>query len=346
MPAKDRALRATSSMLAHPVRAVLAYTLAQGVAVARIEAATGEDLIRLMAPGERLPEEAMPALLRLLAEERPGEAVALRMAGDVPLSVVGELLQVATLMGDAQQAVDAFCRFAPLLSSNLSIWQEPDIRGTRICLHHALDALDGGLGAELGVAMGARVFSEAFGFADALLEVTLAHAPNGPEADYAAFFPAPVRFGAPANSLLVRRAALGFTLNPASGRRLAQALRQLEAALEALQGPEQPPLLRAARSAVAACVADGLFGAGDVARRMGMSRRSLQRQLQAHDSSVKELLEEAREATAKELLAEGELPMLEVALVLGYSTEAALRRAFRRWTGESPGRWRRRHRAR
>jgi AraC-like DNA-binding protein len=43
---------------------------------------------------------------------------------------------------------------------------------------------------------------------------------------------------------------------------------------------------------------------------------------------------------AKELLHVAETPLAEVSYLLGFSEPSSFHRAFRRWTGKTPGQWR------
>ena len=57
--------------------------------------------------------------------------------------------------------------------------------------------------------------------------------------------------------------------------------------------------------------------------------------------SVRALIDQTREANARALLGDRSLSLDDVAFLLGYSNESALRRAFKRWTGETPSAFRR-----
>ena len=78
-----------------------------------------------------------------------------------------------------------------------------------------------------------------------------------------------------------------------------------------------------------------------VAAQLCMSDRTLKRQLAAEDSSYSALLEEVRHRQAVGLLSRTDLSLERIAEQLGYSDVANFNRAFRRWTGKTPGRWRR-----
>ena len=73
-----------------------------------------------------------------------------------------------------------------------------------------------------------------------------------------------------------------------------------------------------------------------MARRLGTTPRSLQRRVAAQGTGLRVLIDEVREANAKQLLGDSRLSIAEVAFFLGYSAETSFRRAFKRWTGQSP----------
>lgn len=86
---------------------------------------------------------------------------------------------------------------------------------------------------------------------------------------------------------------------------------------------------------------DPLANAEEVAGHLGISLRSLQRHLRDEGTSFLDLQSEARRLRAEELLRRGDLPLKRVARLAGYSDESSFGRAFRRWTGQSPGEFRR-----
>lgn len=77
-----------------------------------------------------------------------------------------------------------------------------------------------------------------------------------------------------------------------------------------------------------------------VARRLGLSSRSLQRELEAHDTSFRAILDDCRAFLSQRYLLTADLDVSEVAARLGFSDGRTFARAFRRWTGQSPGAFR------
>lgn len=80
----------------------------------------------------------------------------------------------------------------------------------------------------------------------------------------------------------------------------------------------------------------GLATLAEVAGRLKLSERSLQRRLAAEGVSFDVLLDELRHQLALRYLADPRLAVSEIAYLLGYSEPSPFHRAFRRWTGSTP----------
>ena len=80
-----------------------------------------------------------------------------------------------------------------------------------------------------------------------------------------------------------------------------------------------------------------------VARQLGVSVRTLQRRLREEGQTYAQVVDSVRAQLAREYLADRRLAVTDVACLLGYSEAPAFHRAFRRWTGETPTAYRKRH---
>lgn len=74
----------------------------------------------------------------------------------------------------------------------------------------------------------------------------------------------------------------------------------------------------------------------EVAARLGVSTRTLERRLAAEAVSFVDVLDDLRCALAKRYLQEPSLPISEIAWLLGYADPSAFSHSFRRWTGKPP----------
>ena len=81
-------------------------------------------------------------------------------------------------------------------------------------------------------------------------------------------------------------------------------------------------------------------GLGDVARRLSLSQRTLQRRLGELKTSFMQELTRHRMQTAQRLMLESQAPLTAIALDSGFATLAHFSAAFRRETGQSPTEWR------
>lgn len=81
-----------------------------------------------------------------------------------------------------------------------------------------------------------------------------------------------------------------------------------------------------------------------VAKRAGMSARTLQRRLRGRGVSFKKLLDDVRRSLALQYVDDHSRSISEITFLLGFSSVGAFSRAFRRWTGEAPTRYRQKFR--
>lgn len=78
-----------------------------------------------------------------------------------------------------------------------------------------------------------------------------------------------------------------------------------------------------------------------VARRLGLSSRTLSRKLEEQGTNFRALLDAVRKDIALRELAAGALPLIEIAERLGFGNAPSFHRAFKRWTGTTVGEARR-----
>ena len=74
-----------------------------------------------------------------------------------------------------------------------------------------------------------------------------------------------------------------------------------------------------------------------VSARFRMGGRTLQRRLEAEGVRFDDLLDQYRHERAVDWVRAGKLELAEISYRLGYAQPRAFFRAFRRWTGRSPG---------
>ena len=191
---------------------------------------------------------------------------------------------------------------------------------------------------ELGMFLGQRMLELLLGEgyrAPALQFVT-----DAPEDDalLRRVFGARLEFGMPVNRFTLRAAELRRPVRDADAtvRRLIASYIDL-----ARQDPGVPLVERVSR-AVRTLLPSGRCSLPAVSDQLGFAPRSLQRALHQRGACFRELQEAQQRLLAEQLLRNPRLPLFGVATLSGFADQSTFNRAFARWHGESPGRWRRR----
>ena len=155
---------------------------------------------------------------------------------------------------------------------------------------------------------------------------------------YRRYFPCKVRFGAASNSLVLHSGALSAPVIQHCASVHEKLRREADHELTRLQAG------LSSRDRVAATISPLLNGQAPrlemIARRLNTTPWSLRRRLQAEGVTFQQVLDQTRQELAESYVRDTALTLGEIAYVLGFGSVGAFQRAFRRWTGEAPGRYR------
>lgn len=163
--------------------------------------------------------------------------------------------------------------------------------------------------------------------------------PAPPDArPYRDYFGCPVRFGQPLTRLVIPLASLQAPLRQPDPLLLKLMEEQMDAALAQL--PQAGDLAELARRVVAHLAPQGRPELDAVAHELHLTPRVFYRRLAERGLNFRDLRDAALRQVAELHLRDPRLTLTEVGLLLGYSEQSAFSRAFKRWTGVSPLRWR------
>lgn len=146
-----------------------------------------------------------------------------------------------------------------------------------------------------------------------------------------------LRFDAPMHYIAVPRRSLEAVCRFADPIAYRSAVASLQALLSS-QATSDDVAARVRRGLEAR---PGLIRIDEVARGLNLSVSTLKRRLADAGTSFSDLLEEVLRNRAKLMLADATITLETIALTLGYSDLANFSHAFKRWTGTSPGVFRR-----
>jgi AraC-like DNA-binding protein len=314
-------------------RAVVEAAARRGVDPERILAPSGVSSALLADPDGRLPAEQIRPLWERAAAESGEPELAVRAAIELPwrsYRVLDYLAGSADTVGDALGLVARYFRIV-----------HDTVRLTAAERSLRIERADGAplWGPYVDYALAACVFRMTLVSEGPLHpEVHLRRPPPADRAGHVAAFGPNLHFAAPADEV---------RLSPAQWDRptrdpdpvLREVLeRHAEVVVQRLSAADP---LADLRDAALQAMRSGRTDLGWVARRLDSSPRTLQRRLAEAGTSWSDLLEDLRTEAAKLFLRDPALSVDEVAVLLGYAEASTFHRAFRRWTGQSPGAWRR-----
>jgi AraC-like DNA-binding protein len=161
--------------------------------------------------------------------------------------------------------------------------------------------------------------------------------------EYAKFLVCPVKFGAEWDAVIY---AEETTRLPVKGADI-KLLEVLEATCKKLLGPtpEGRDLVREVRHLIIERLPTGSASINAIAGQLGVSSKTLERRLAEQGESFSALLDRTRFNAVTHYLEDPDMRLTQVAYLAGYTEAAALVRAFKRWTGETPARFRERSRS-
>ncbi len=176
---------------------------------------------------------------------------------------------------------------------------------------------------------------------DLLEEVQIEFAAPSYNREYEKAFRCPIRFNQPRNALIFKPESLSLPSVYAHRASHLEAVALCNRELSALLGAK--PYAERVRQLVATRLQEKDTKLERVAQQLGLSAWTLQRRLKKENTSFSKVLDEVREALAKQYLLRTELSISEIGFILGFTNSAAFHRAFNRWHRENPNAFRKKH---
>jgi AraC-like DNA-binding protein len=331
---KDRNAASGSAMTlpAHDLRVFLDGLGRLRYNVDALLAAAGLQRADLENPDARIPCGAYGAVLARAQQERFTPNLALELARVTPIGAWPLIDYIVVTADTVEAGVRQLARYMRITGAPFSIDVRDDIEPIR-------------------VEMTTRTSPFAIEFDAALMVLHFRNETDGPfaaalsfqhalddAAEFARILGCPVNPNATWSGISVPLQTWRLPL-----RRRDPVLRQLlEGHANELLArvPSRTGLALEVLRALAPRVAGGDTRIESIGREFGMSARTLQRRLAGEGVSYQKLLDDERKAAAGRFVAESTLAIGEIAYLLGYSEAAAFHRAFKRWYGRTPERFR------
>jgi AraC-like DNA-binding protein len=157
---------------------------------------------------------------------------------------------------------------------------------------------------------------------------------------YARLFKAPIDFGAPAAKLEFGAGVLDRTVRNHDPR----SLEIIRSALDPMLGEADDNFEFAVKAMLRNQIVAGRVTRKSVAHALRLSEDTLIRNLRAYNLRFADLADQTKFEQGRRLLLDNRT-VEQVATALGYADASAFVKAFKKWAGQTPGRWREEHAA-
>ena len=191
--------------------------------------------------------------------------------------------------------------------------------------------------AELTLGMFVNVFRHCLGSHWAPEEIHFEHPKPGDWRQHCEAFSAPVHFGQRSNALIFRNDRLHQRMPYGDLHKANMLCKQL---MRLGGGVGVLSLLGHVKGEIRSCLPDGVPYIENIADLIGLQRWTLQRRLAEYGLSFSEVIDLVRRELAERHIRQCYVTILEMSEILGYSELSAFSRAFRRWFGVSPQKYR------
>jgi len=333
---------ATASVLL--LRALVAGAKALGLSEDDLSQATNEpsgvfESAALADPDGRVPASLLLELWQLLPTRCGDESFGFWLAERLqapPLSLASWVITSSPTLGEG---LERSLRFQRLLHDEAR--SELEIGATEAAYRHQVSAPPfraPSAAIEFGFLSFLQLAQRITGSKIVPLRVQLRHGAPHDISRHRAWFGESLSFDADNDELVLDRASLDQPLVGADPTlsRIVEA--HATAALSKL--PVSAHLAARVRAHISELLPRGATSVEVVCERLRLSRRTLQRQLNAQGTSFAKELDRTRHELAMRYLADPGISLQEATFLLGFSEASAFHRAFTRWTGQTPNQWR------
>ncbi|MCB2000173.1 MAG: AraC family transcriptional regulator [Rhodoferax sp.] len=286
-----------------------------------------------------IPRDAVRELLEITARATRTDDLALRLAARRRLSNLGPISLVLREEATPRDALDTLCRYLRLVNPSMTMGVE-DVDSLVIIREDLLPTPGVPMrqSVELAVATVFCMLRELIGPHWRPMDVCFTHRPPADIAAHRAFFGRRVNFNQEFNGLVCMAADLAQAREPGDPAVAGFARKYLQAAMR----DRGESVQEACRQLMLVLLPGGTCSAQEIARHMRVDRRTLHRRLEAEGLSFSVLLDRVRVNLVESHLRDGDLPLSEVAELLGFARLSSFSHWFQHRFGCSASQWSRR----
>ena len=324
-------------------RLVCARLRAAGLEPEALLSAAGLNSKQMDDPHSRIDVKAQINLLNIAADALKDDFLGFHLAREFEPREVGLIHYVIASSSTLAEAMSKTERYCRLVNEGIAV---------RFKVNHstviALDSMDFERQSDrhqiefwaFGMVRACRLLT---GTRIAPLQLRLMHVRDVTPNEFRSFLGCDVEFGANSDEIILPKATAVLPLVNGDIHLNKLLTAYAEEAL-AHRKPHAANVRLKVERAIAPLLPHGTATGSEVARELGVSRRTLARLLSAEGHTFSGILQQFRLDLAKAYISHDDLSISEIAWLLGYGEVSAFTHAFRRWTGATPREMRAAHR--
>ena len=316
-------------------RLAYAQAKAAGVDVVPILKKTHVTLPQIEEPGVRLRVRDQINFLNLVASDLQDDFLGFRLALKADLREIGWLYYVSASSETISEALQRAARYSSIVNEGISLHYADKgdvvitVRYVGVGRHFDRHQI------EFIVAVLVRMCRQLTGLRLLPTRVQFVHRRERPGPEFAELFGSDVDFGAAVDGATFAAAIRNMPTVSGDPYLNKLLIGHFEEALS-LKPVYKESFRASVENAMVPLLPHGKARAGEIARRLGTSQRTLARRLSREGLTFSDVLEGLRSGLAKRYLADRDLSISEIAWLLGYREVSAFTHACRRWTGQTP----------
>lgn len=284
-----------------------------------------------------VPAASIANLFEISAQRSGRPDFALRLSQHRRLSTLGPLSVSLREEPDARSALKLLITYQHLYNEAMHIkvvdHGEISVIAVSIELGEAVPVRQS---IELAVAVTYQVLRSLLGEHWRPVSVNFEHSAPADDTTHRKLFDAPLHFDAEFSGIVTYTAALDEQ-NRMSDPQLRSYAQKL---LDSVASPDPPSTVRRVRELVELLLPTGRCSADQVAKSLGVDRRTVHRQLAKSGETFTSVVDAARAELANRLVAGHRYSLTEVSELLAFSNPSSFSRWFRTQFGVSPRQWR------
>lgn len=288
-------------------------------------------------PERRIPLDAAMLLLEAAARESNYPQFGLRMAESRQLSDLGIISLLISHQGTLRDALTSTIQYRHILNDALAM-QIEDAGPLVIVREEVVAAVPARQATELAIGVLFRMCATVLGERWQPHSVNFTHDAPRDLSLHKRVFGCRIEFGSDFNGFVCAAADLDIA-NPTADPAMA---RYAQRFVEALPYVSEPSVVLDVRKAIYLLLPGGRASSEYVAQGLGLSLRTMQRQLDEAGVSFTQLVNEVRRDLAKRYIENPRYTLVRVSELLGYSTQGSFTRWFSTQFGMPPQQWRQR----